>query len=457
VLSWSLCIKHGLDPSDTRTNDRGSEEGEVDDQAQGASPKRILFVDDEPFILEGLRDLLRRHRRTWNMVFALGGEAAIAELNADDYDVVISDMRMPGIDGAALLRHVQEEHPEGIRIVLSGHAEQEAALRAVPVAQQFLNKPASAALLENTIERALQLRALINDQVVRRVVGRLEALPSLPSIYMELTSVLADERSGARDVAVVVEKDPSMAAKVLQLVNSGFFGLGRRISSIEQAVSYLGLIMIKNLALSVKVFEPWRQSRVSGFSPETLRSHSLSVADLASRMAGPDRLSADDAFTAGLLHDVGKLVLALEVPEQLAAAVETSRRDGTPVHEAEQELSGVTHAEIGAYLLGLWGLPNPVIEAVANHHVPRRVPQQSFDTLTAVHVADALVHELEADPKNSTGGAPSLVDQDYLAQLGLSERLPLWRALASARKEKADEAARKPSSPLSCSAGRRTP
>jgi putative nucleotidyltransferase with HDIG domain len=401
------------------------------DTTQPSGPKRILFVDDEPLILEGLRDLLRRHRRKWQMSFALGGEAALAELDRSGFDVVVSDMRMPGVDGATLLRRIQETRPEIIRIVLSGHAEQEAALRAVPVAQQFLNKPASAETLENTIERAFQLRALIGDDAVRRVVGKVETLPSLPSVYQELTAVLADERTSARDVAAVLEQDPAMAAKVLQLVNSGFFGLGRRISSVEQAVAYLGMSMIKNLALSAKVFEPWRRPRVDGFSAEALQTHSLAVAALASRLAGPERHRADEVFTAGLLHDVGTLIMALEVPDLLAAALEVSRCEGRPLHEAELEIGDVTHAEVGAYLLGLWGLPYPIVEAVGNHHAPQRVPQQEFDVLAAVHVADALVRELSAPRSTSPDQAPSRIDLAYLARLGVCDRLEAWRELAA--------------------------
>jgi len=379
--------------------------------------KRILFVDDEQRILDGLRDLLYRQRRIWDMVFVTSGEQALHELTRDRFDVVVSDMRMPGMDGATLLRKIQEERPHIVRIVLSGFAELEAALRAVPVAHQFLTKPTSADDLENVIARACNLHALIGADVVRRTVGRVEKLPSLPPVYAELTRVMADERSGPRDVARVIQQDLAMCAKVLQLANSAFFGLGRCSSSIEAAVAMLGFNMIKNLVLSAELFTPWHNARVTGFCLETLQTHSLFVSLLASRMLAGHKRHAEDAFMAGMLHDIGKLVLAFELPLQLEAAQTRANREKRPLHDVEAEMFDVTHAEVGAYLLGLWGLPYSVVEAVANHHKPMRVAQRGVDPLCAVYCADQLACGRAIDPA-------------YVASLGLADHIPAWTALA---------------------------
>ena len=389
--------------------------------------KRILFVDDERFVLEGLEDLLARYRHKWEMVFSVSGQAALEDMQQKPFDVIVADMRMPGMDGEALLRLVNEKHPGTVRIVLSGQSEMEAAMRTVPIAHQFLHKPCDPGILEKVVERACSLQALVGDETVRKVVGGLRRLPTLPSVYAALQRTLADGRSGATDVARVLEQDIGMSAKVLQLVNSAFFGLGRRISSIQEAVSYLGFRMIQQVVLASEVFKGDGLDSRSGLSLERLRDHAVLTAGIARRVLAGDRKQAEDAWAAGLLHDIGKLILAAELPEHLLNAAQAAREAQQPMFRAEQELYGVTHAEIGAYLLGVWGLPYPIVEAVANHHVPGRVQQPCLDTLTAVHVANALAHEADADGETLSS---STLDVEYLESLGLADQIESWREFA---------------------------
>jgi len=343
------------------------------------------------------------------------------------FDVIVSDMRMPEMDGATLLGIVKDEHPRTVRIVLSGHSEMEATLRTLAVAHQFLHKPCDAYTLEKTVERACDLQLLTGDEGIRKVVGSLQRLPSLPTVYAALQRSLADEKSGAKDVARIIEQDIGMSAKVLQLVNSAFFGLGRRITTIQDAVVYLGSSMLQKLVLATEVFNGSRLASRSGLSLDALRDHSVLTAGIAQKILSHDRKQAEDAWAAGLLHDVGKLVLASELPDHLATAMALGRKTGQRPWQAEQEIYGVTHAEVGAYLLGLWGLPYPLVEAVANHHMPERVQHPGLDALTAVHVANALAHECEP------GGKPESqadLNSDYVASLGLAHHLPRWRESA---------------------------
>jgi putative nucleotidyltransferase with HDIG domain len=392
--------------------------------------KRILFVDDEPQILDGLRDLLRRERREWEMEFALGGEEALRRLAERSYDVVVSDMRMPGMDGATLLTRVRDEHPDTVRIVLSGYTELEAALRAVPVAHQFLAKPCERDVLRGAVDRALQLRELLANEPVRAAITEVGALPSVPRTFAELNEALVDPGVPMTVIADIVGRDIALCAKVLQLVNSAFFGLGRQIASINEAVSYLGLGTIRTLVLSLEAFQQFDAVRLpAGETLEGLHRHALLVGALASRIPGEQR-NADDALTAGLLHDVGKLVLALRRPAELARAYATARAERRPLHQAEEELFGVSHAEIGAYLLGLWGLPLGVVGAVANHHHPERVEPCGLDALAAVHIADALAHECSAA---RAGQAPcALLDPQYLEAVGAAASIDRWRLESAA-------------------------
>jgi putative nucleotidyltransferase with HDIG domain len=341
-------------------------------------------------------------------------------------------MRMPEMDGATLLQKVQQLYPQVVRIVLSGHAELETALRAVPVAHQFLTKPSEPGAIESVVERACSLQQLIGDEAVQRAVGRIHTLPSLPRVYTELTGALADETVSIDRVASILKQDMAMCAKILQLVNSAFFRLARVVSRIEDAVRYLGFNAVKQLALAVEVYkEPQREAKHFGML-ETLQFHSMRVATLAAAMF-TDKHSKEDAFVAGLLHDIGKLLLAAELPEEHERVVLEVESRGCTMREAEEHVLGVSHAEMGAYLLGIWGLPYPVVEAVANHHVPRRVECGEFGLLAAVHIADYLVNEQQVPDRegNAPPNGEESLDDALLDALGVTGRLAGWRQLAA--------------------------
>lgn len=393
--------------------------------------KRILFVDDEPAILKGLERLLRPMRDQWEMAFVESGEAAVSQLEQTPCDVIVTDMGMPGMDGAVLLQRVQERFPQVVRIVLSGRSDLEASMRAVPVAHQFLAKPCDPGNLKEVVERAANLQALLRKEMIRKIVGTLRDLPSRPAVYAALLAAIANPSSSLAGIATIMEQDQALLAKVLQLVNSAFFGLARRITSIRQAVSYLGLNTLKNLALSVEVFRAFAGERqFPGFSLEALQRHVLLTATIAKRLLTEPR-EAEDALVAGMLHDIGLLILAVRLPEHFTRVLERAVVEEQPLYAVEEEENGFTHAEIGAYLLGLWGLPYPVVEAVACHHVPQRVGAKRFDVLSAVYVADCLANEHA--PAVEPDHACRELDLGYLDALGVSDRIAAWRELASSQ------------------------
>jgi putative nucleotidyltransferase with HDIG domain len=392
--------------------------------------KRVLFVDDEIRILEGLEDMLRRRRGQWTMRFALGAEAALEALGEEPFDIVVSDMRMPGMDGAELLRLVRDNHPDAIRIILSGHTEEEAALRAIPVAHQFVAKPCSREVLEGVIDRTCGLRDLLGNEAVRRAVTELGRLPSLPRAYADLTHALEDPEVTTEEVAEIVGGDVAMCAKLLQLANSDFFGIGRPISQVSHAVSYLGLGTVRALALTFGVFESANGGADVRRIVERLQDHAFRTAALAAAIADAGR---EEAFPAGLLHDIGKLVLTVCRPSEYARSEEIARAEKRPLHDVETGEMSVSHAEVGAYLLGLWGLPDPVVEAVAFHHWPSNAGNPTWGAVGAVHVADALRHEREG------AEGIALLDLDYLHAAGVASRLPEWRRIAGALDAVAEE------------------
>lgn len=391
--------------------------------------KRILFVDDEVKVLAGLRNLLRHHRSQWDMTFATGGPAALELLQTQRFDVIVSDMQMPVVNGVALLTQVKRQYPCTVRMILSGQMEAQAVLQAVPVVHRFLSKPCDRAELENAIERACRIQAITDDPNIQQAIGGVQQLPALPRIYQQLMHALAEDRTEVRDVAALLQQDMAICAKLLQIVNSAFFRVARRITNIEDAVRYLGFTTVRSLALTIEVFQSSAQT--ADFSLDALQQHSLRVASLARDLIADPR-DADDAFMTGMLHDIGKLVLALRMPEPWRQALALARQRQVPLWRMEQEVIGISHGDVGAYLLNLWGLPYSIIEAVAYHHLPQTVPPHTFDVLAAVHVANSLIHELSPVTDDFI---PDPLDHDYLATLGVLEKLAGWRALANTQNQ----------------------
>jgi HD-like signal output (HDOD) protein/CheY-like chemotaxis protein len=393
--------------------------------------KRILFVDDEPNVLEALRGLLRKQRKHWEMSFVGGGEEALSELLAGPYDVIVSDMRMPGMDGATLLRRVQTDYPHIVRIVLSGQTEQEISRRMVHIAHQFLSKPTDGRELQQIIEHACNLQELLEHPALRQIAAQIGRLPPKPALYSRLVQVLENPNSSMADAAAVIEKDPATAATMLQLVNSAFFGVPQRVGDIKTAVSYLGLEMVKTLALSVEM----RGSQPAappcpGFDPVEAQEHALLAARISRRLL-PDRVHGQDAFSASMLKDIGALVLQARLADPFRRMVEQARASGRPLTDVETETLGLSHAEIGAYLLSIWGLPYTIVEAVAHHHCPQRAGSTSFDTVCAVHVGAALAEELVPPDRERHVGCGIGLDLALIERLGLQEQLPTWRQIAA--------------------------
>jgi len=393
---------------------------------------RILFVDDEHNVIEGLRRILRK-QRGWDMSFVLSGYEALAKMAESPFDVIVTDMKMPGMSGAELLKHALMQYPNTARIVLSGHADESSSHQAVTLAHQFLSKPADAETIKQAVSRACAMQQLACNKRIRRLVGSCRTLPSLPDLYIELTEAAKSDDADARTIGDIISRDVAMSAKILQLVNSSFFGIGRRVSSVDLTVALLGVIRIKALVLSEHVFREFKPPRsIPGFSIVGLWRHSMAVAEFARLISKREHQTddrPDQAFTAGLLHDVGILMLASQHPDGFEEMLLRSQQSEAPSPVIEEELFGATHGEIGAYLLDLWALPPRISEAVAFHHHPCTSPYNGLCAVTAVHAADALISRAGED-ESKLHGYPitAVLDETYLERLGLADRQSRWGA-----------------------------
>jgi len=383
--------------------------------------RTILFVDDQREILNSHREAMKKFRGEVDTHFTAGAETALELLKTTPVDVVVTDMHMPGMDGATLLGRIKEDYPAIVRLMLCPQTQTDTFFVALPVSHQVLAKPLNPDLLCNTIDRIFRLRDLLTDSL-RKKIGGVKQLPSVPTVYLEMMSTMERPDASATKIARILERDTAMAAKTLQLVNSAIFSLPRQITSLDQAVAYLGMELIRDLSLTVHMFAALEPTAIrSGFSFNAEQRHSLMTAKIAKRLVTGQR-PAQNAFTAGLLHDIGKLVMAVCIPDQFKEVRKICKTSGRATHEVEAELLGVTHAEVGAYLLSLWGLPHSIVEAVAFHHNPSAALENTFDLPTAVSLANALVDEF-------TSKRPFTLEE-HLKALNVEDRLPRWRTIA---------------------------
>ncbi len=398
--------------------------------------KRILFVDDESMVLKGIQRTLRKMRNSWDMTFTTSAREALEILDTNPMDVIVSDMKMPEMDGTQLLGEVKQRHPHMVRLILSGHVEQETTIQSVQFAHQCLSKPCDAELLKQTLAKLFALREILSDDAIKKIVSQIESLPSLPSIYTEIMAEMQSDDPSINNVGKIIGRDVSMTAKILQVVNSVFFGLPRKIGNPQQAVMLLGLEAIKSLVLSVKIFSEFSQQQHAWFNIDGIFNHSISVSTHAKAIVKSEKMDQDlvnYSLMAGLLHDLGKLILATNFNQTYKQVMAESRSSSRQLWELEQEAFGTSHAEIGAYLMGLWNIESPIIEAIAFHHCPSRSASNHMGLLAAVHIANGLDHE-EASADDQA--AEQLYDNEYLDRLGIFDRVPDWRQVCKAYAER---------------------
>lgn len=377
----------------------------------------ILFVDNEPKLLEAIERMLFDRADEWNIRSATTAPEALRQIDSYRFDVVVSDVRMPGADGVEFLQTVHARCPQAVRIVLTGVVSEEYALRALPIAHQFLSKPCSAEELTQLIERTHSLLALLSSPIVRDIVGNVEHLPPLPETYQRLSVVLANPRAGAEDAARIIREDPAIAAKLLQVVNSSFFARRMQTSDVCAAIVHLGLRTVRSLVLQAELFgSPLLQGRVQSFALRQLQERSTRVAGLASRILGA-RPGRDEAFMSGLLCDVGQLVLAMTTPDLSKRANQLATTKKQPLQVAERDVLGAAHPEVGAFLLGVWGLPHTIVEAVAAHHDAEWIAHPRLDVPASVFLASALID----------GRLP---DDSLVARWSIQQQLPKWQRIA---------------------------
>jgi len=397
------------------------------DIMEGKTKKRILFVDDEPPVLNLLQVLCRQADPNWEPVFVPSGALAVRLMAEKPFDAVVTDMRMPGMNGAELLEHVRDHHPRMFRAVLSGCVDQPLSIRSLTTAHQYQAKPFKFPAVQSMLARVFALDRYVPDPTLQEAICRTHRLPTPTAFHARFARELSSMGAMAEGLGGLTAYDVALTAKLLQLVNSAFFGAARTVLTAREAVQALGTGLLRALGSTKKVFWGQEADQLTDFPLENVVKHSVATGMRASRIVSLERGRPDAemiAFTAGVLHDIGKLVLAVATPERYRQAVLHGLSEGVSDCQAERAVIGATHAQVGAYLLGLWGVPEPIVEVVAWHHEPRERLAVGFGPLTAVYVANIVENQ-----QASAGGGvtDAALDPEYLKALRVDpQRLDRW-------------------------------
>jgi HD-like signal output (HDOD) protein len=389
--------------------------------------KRILFVDDQSAMLLVYELALKHMADEWQLFFAANGVEALQLMARTPIDVVVSELCLPRMDGVQFLNEVALRYPHTIRFVLSARFRPEDVAKCINAVHQFLRLPCDMAVLKAALVRACALDVFANNVPLKRLIGRMTTLPSLPSLYYRILQELQSPGAPVGRIAAIASQDPGITVKLLQFANSAYLGMPQRVYNLDEAIHRLGVNLVRSLALCLHTVVFFEQVQLPEALLQQHWSHWFRTGTLARtivEMEGVDHELADEGFIAGLLHDVGKLLLLSNLADQYEEAMRLARSEQVQLWQAEQRVFGATHAEVGAYLLGLWGLPVSIIEAVALHHDPARAAITDFSPLTAVHVANVLEHESHPD---QSAAAPPAVAVEYLKALKLDHRLEHWR------------------------------
>lgn len=396
--------------------------------------RRVIFVDDDLLLLGKYRKAFMAQNAPWQVEYVDNGARALSKMAQSRFDAAVVDLVMPATDTNQLLQEIARKYPTTLRIAVSDQ-EKRSALQMQAPAHQHLAKPFDLATLQNSLERAFEAGDLLPEGKLKQMLAGVQSLPTPPTIYSEILSELQSPEPDMEKAGEIVRRDLSLTAKLLQLVNSAFFGLPRSISDPVEAAMFLGTGTLKALVLSIQTFTQFPKPDIHLVNQDNLWQHSWKTGVLAKRICETERVSFDfaqDAFISALLHDIGKLLLATNFAEEYRAALKLAKESGCPCWEAELQLYQATHGEVGAYLLGLWGLAPAITKAVACHHRPEVAKQPGFTPTIAIHAANILAHNPATEFANLPGSS-----RQQFESAGVAERFNIWRQVCSEAMEKA--------------------
>ena len=400
--------------------------------------KRILFVAKDQALWNEFQAQTAAGDGEWVAHGARTGQEALALAPQFSFAAVVAEVLLPDMGGLELLDQFMQRQPSAHRFVLSDVADTANTVKCMGKPHRHLLKPFGVRTLLNALDQAFAHEVWLPSQAVHGLIAQMRQVPSPPTIYFKVVEEIRSPNASLEKIGELIAQDPAITAKVLQLANSAVFGLELQVSQPLEAIAYIGLETTKALVLLAHTVASFDPAKLQGFSVEALWRHSVSAGQIAQKIALMEMGGlevAEQAFAGGLLHDIGKLLFCANLPGLFAKALALAREEKCPFWDAEAQLfPNAGHAELGGCLLGIWGLPPPIVEAVALHHSPRQLAGTGFHPLTAVHVADILDHEMNPDRSVLV---PIPIHAGYLAELGLAHRAEHWRRQCVTGKERA--------------------
>jgi HD-like signal output (HDOD) protein/ActR/RegA family two-component response regulator len=368
---------------------------------------KVMFVDDEVMILKGFKRAFFRSK--WQLLFADSANKALQLLKREPVDFIISDMRMPGMNGSDLLEKVSVLYPSIVRIILSGHSDEDASKTASFVAHQWFNKPCQPKVLEDILNNIYLVQNSLPSVTIQEVVGKIKTLPSPPKVYMQLRVSLNDNSIGMRKTAEIIADDPALVAKILQLTNTSFFAHGKPAQSLSEAITRLGIDLVCSIILATEVYDTIHE--IPGYSIVDEQKHCLSTARLAASMVEPS--IRQETILVGLLHNIGKFILYAVSPETMASYIK-QRVIGSDNIDLEQKLFNADHTQLAGYLLHLWSFSYNLIENIVLHHQPLKLIKGSFGSGAAVYVASRILQKQE-------------IDESFIEHFNIAAKIEVWK------------------------------
>lgn len=404
--------------------------------AASGGTRRLLFVGCDDLWLGQIERDMACLQSKWQCSRAADCTQAVEKWAAGSFDTLILEGKTA--DGAKLLKTLEKELAQSICLVRCQTLDRATSALWKGTGAALVAEDTDATTLISTVKRGARIQGWMADTAIKQLVSQIRKLPAQPKLHTLVTDELKSENGSMDVVGKLISQEPIMSAKIMQVVNSAFFGLTREISDATESVMVLGAERIKALILLAGVFSQYSSAKCPGFSPEPVWGHSIQVGAFARAIALAETKnprSAEAAFTAGLLHDIGKLVLAGNLPEMYDTVQRLKASKKITSREAELEILGTSHAELGACLLATWGLPLPILEALAWHHEPARSDEQGFTLLAAVHAANVFAQE------SAGGDAPrDHIDIVYLQQAGLGDCRNRWREYCGLEPQQEDSA-----------------
>ena len=348
---------------------------------------KILFVDDEKKVLSSLKRLFYNKKEEWEMDFVLGGRDALKQVREIEYDIVISDMHMPNIDGAYLLEQVQAISPYTLRFILSGYTDIDLVKKTLKATHKFFHKPCPKDKLEKIINRVVFLRKLLPDKSLREKINQIGVLPCNPLIYAMLVEALS--KSDLKRFQDTLYYDVCMFLNLFKIIMNSFFVEAKGIYSFFKLLHNIDLSILKTVFLSQEIFLDYSDFTFKDFSINEIWRHSRVVAYLSKTIAEnlyKDKKFIEDCFIAGLLHDVGVFLMLLIFKERYLNFLKNNFYK-SDFEKKEIDEFKCSHALLGAYLAGIWGANVNIVEAIAFHANPSLIKKKKLSPLSIVHFA----------------------------------------------------------------------